>query len=152
MNRSLISVAVASLLSCASHTALPVTGRAKKNLILNTTPVANYWKPLDTKQRTVALLNQLFNSDISSRSMILMINNHSECDMVLDIFGSKTYSLPISAKKSESIILEHGNYQLNSQVCESPYRTFRTFTENTQLNIKYQYISFIDSTALKKAH
>lgn len=146
-----MSLAAASLLSCASSTVMPVAGSGKKEVILNSSHMANYRKPLDLRDRTVALLNQLFNSDISNRNMILIINNHSECDLVMDVFGSRTYSLPISAKHSESIILEHGNYQLNSQVCEAPYKTFRTFTENTQLNIKYQYIPFSDSTALTKA-
>ncbi|WP_333853679.1 DUF6759 domain-containing protein [Epilithonimonas sp.] len=98
-------------------------------------------KKLNLEQKAVSLLNHLFNTDQANKGMVLMISNESDCDFTMDISGNNHYILPVKAKKSESIVVEKGEYEIKSQVCQSQYKVYKTFSENTQLSIKYTVIN-----------
>lgn len=48
--------------------------------------------------KTVNVLNQMFNNDISDTNAILLVANNSDCNMILRIQGDKYYNLAVPAK------------------------------------------------------
>ncbi|MFC4162087.1 DUF6759 domain-containing protein [Epilithonimonas zeae] len=129
--------------SCATGNTMvsPVFVGKNTNVILETDLLKQAPKKLGAEEKAVTLLNQLFNSDESNKSMVLVISNESDCDFTMDISGNNHYSLPVGARKSESIVVERGEYEMKSQVCQSQYKVYKTFSENTQLSIKYTVVN-----------
>jgi len=83
---------------------------------------------------------RLFNTDSSNQKMILVINNDSDCDFTMSITGRNSYILPVAAKHTESIVLDRGGYEVKSEVCKTPYKTFKVFLDNTNLSIKHTIV------------
>lgn len=131
------------LTSCATNNAMvsPVFVGKNTNVVLETDLLKQTPKKLNLEEKAVTLLNQLFNTDESNKNMVLVISNESDCDFTMDISGNNHYSLPVAARKSESIVVERGEYEMKSQVCQSHYKVYKTFSENTQLSIKYTVIN-----------
>src|SRR6218665_637351 len=111
MNKLILLILGGCLTSCATSSVSPIL-RKNSEISLE----MNQYKPtqpkLNIEDKAVTLLNQLFNSDTSNKSMVLIINNDSDCDFTMKITGAKNYSVPVSSKKAESIILEQGNYEM----------------------------------------
>ncbi|PZU90787.1 MAG: hypothetical protein DI529_02230 [Chryseobacterium sp.] len=135
------------LTGCATTSSIsPISiGNNTSVIMMDTDMKIPILAPLNIENRAVSLLNQLFNIDAANKNMILVVSNDSDCDFTMDILGQNSYSLPVSAKKSESIVLEQGEYEIRSTVCQSPYKVFRTFSENTELNIKYSIVKIPDA-------
>ncbi|GGG55042.1 DUF6759 domain-containing protein [Epilithonimonas arachidiradicis] len=127
--------------SCASTSNIsPIFVGRNSNIILDTDQLKSAPAKLTIEDKAVNLLNQLFNTDSSNKNMVLVISNESDCDFTMDISGNNHYTLPVGAKKTESIVVEQGAYEMRSQVCNSYYRVNKTFSENTQLSIKYSVV------------
>lgn len=73
------------------------------------------------KEKTLKLLNTLFDQDISSSEMVLLIQNNSDCNMILRIQGNKYYNLAVPTHGENSIVLEKGQYSFTSNVCDTEY-------------------------------
>ena len=146
MNKSFFILAAACFLSsCATSSSLsPVNGKANKNVVLDTDYLKSIHKKLTIEDKAVNLLNQLFNTDDANNRMVLVISNDSDCDFTMDILGNSHYTLPVAARKTESIIVERGGYEMKSQVCQGQYKVYKTFSENTQLSIQYSVVTTQD--------
>lgn len=141
MNKLILLILIGCLTSCATSSVSPVLLRKNSEVSLKIDQFKPSQEKLNVEEnKTVTLLNQLFNSDESNKNMVLVINNDSDCDFTMTITGAKNYSLPVGSKKAESIILEQGDYEMTSEVCKGAYKAKKTFTENTQLNIKYNFV------------
>ena len=133
------------LTSCATSTNIsPIFVGRNSNLVLETDQLKPAPAKLSFEDKAVSLLNQLFNTDSSNKNMILVISNESDCDFTMDILGNNHYTLPVGAKKTESIVVEQGVYEMKSQVCNSYYKVNKTFSQNTQLNIKYSVVQNVN--------
>ncbi len=66
--------------------------------------------PAEHKEKTVKLLNAMFNEDISSKEVILLFKNNSDCNIVLRIQGKDFYNLAVPAKGENSIVINKGSY------------------------------------------
>lgn len=139
MNKYLLFSLAISLTSCATTSLSPVFVGNDSNVILASDPV-RLPKRLSVEQKAVMLLNQLFNTDSSNQKMILVINNDSDCDFTMSITGRNSYILPVAAKHTESIVLDRGGYEVKSEVCKTPYKTFKVFLDNTNLSIKHTIV------------
>lgn len=73
------------------------------------------------KEKTVKLLNHLFDTDISNKEAILLVQNNSDCNMIMRIQGINFYNLAVPAHGENSIILRKGEYALYSNVCDELY-------------------------------
>lgn len=140
MNKLILLILGGCLTSCATSSVSPIL-RKNSEVSMEIDQIKPSQPKLNIEDKAVNLLNQLFNSDTSNKNMVLIINNDSDCDFTMKIAGAKNYSIPVSSKKAESIILEQGDYEMTSEVCKGTYyKTKKTFTENTQLNIKYTFV------------
>lgn len=85
--------------------------------------------PEEHKQKTTQLLNAIFNQDITSDEVILLLKNNSDCNLVLEISGKKFYNLPVPAKSENSLVLNKDTYTLSGNVCDVPYKSVKEFTK-----------------------
>lgn len=73
------------------------------------------------KEKTVKLLNAMFNEDITRKEAILLFKNNSDCNIVLRIEGKDYYNLAVPAHGENFIVLNKGLYSINSNVCDMKY-------------------------------
>lgn len=82
------------------------------------------------KEKTVGLLNQLFVNDIESGNAILLIQNNSDCNMIIRIQGGKFYNLAVPAHGENSLVVEKGSYNLSSNLCDAKYSAVKDIKKN----------------------
>ncbi len=87
------------------------------------------------KEKTVQLLNQLFDNDISNKQAILLVQNNSDCNMILKIDGKEQYDLAIPSRGENSVVLNKGEYSLRGNVCEIPYSSGKSIAKNTMVRL-----------------
>ncbi|MGG5210668.1 DUF6759 domain-containing protein [Chryseobacterium sp. MIQD13] len=73
------------------------------------------------KDKTVKLLNAMFDEDITRKEAVLLFRNNSDCNIILRIEGKDFYNLAVPAHGENFIILNKGSYTLNSNVCDVRY-------------------------------
>jgi hypothetical protein len=88
------------------------------------------------KEKTINLLNTMFNEDVSSNQVILLLRNNSDCNMILRIKGEKSYDLAVPAHDENVMVLEKGRYELTSNVCDAKYNSVKDFAKSTMISIK----------------
>lgn len=88
--------------------------------------------PEDHKRKTVGLLNKLFDNDPSSKEVIVMIENKSDCDMIMRIegVGYTKFRLAIPAHNENSIVIPKGSYLFSSLVCGAQYSSQKSVQKN----------------------
>ena len=91
--------------------------------------------PAEHKEKTVKLLNAMLNEDISSKEVILLFKNNSECNIVLRIQGKDFYNLAVPAKGENSIVINKGSYTLTSHVCDVLYSSQKEIKKSIFLTI-----------------
>ncbi|SFI40236.1 DUF6759 domain-containing protein [Halpernia frigidisoli] len=87
--------------------------------------------------KTVNLLNALFNPDLKSDERIVMIQNQSDCNLILNYTGNSAGKLAISSHGEDFIIIKKGDYNLSANVCDAPYNSAKSFTENQIISLGY---------------
>lgn len=97
--------------------------------------------PTEHKEKTVNILNQFFNEDISNQNAILLIENHSKCNVIMRIKGEKNYNLAIMANGENSLVLKKGNYQLTSNVCNASFSSKKEIAKNMVVTVKQPVIT-----------
>ena len=84
--------------------------------------------PTEHKNKTVKILNSLFDNDPNSKECIIMIENKSDCNIIVRIegIGNTKYRLPVPAGGDNSIVIQKGDYLLTSIVCGAQYASQKT--------------------------
>ena len=112
-----------------------------KRLIAETSP--------EHKQKTVKLLNAMFNEDINSNEAILLFRNNSDCNMVLKISGKKFYNLAVPSHNENFIILDKDDYSISGNVCDVKYSSQKQIKKNIQVVINNpEYKKFNENSNL----
>ncbi|WP_024568855.1 DUF6759 domain-containing protein [Elizabethkingia anophelis] len=83
--------------------------------------------------KTVNVLNQMFNNDISDTNAILLVANNSDCNMILRIQGDKYYNLAVPAKGQNTLVLPQGTYKLTGSLCGATYTSTKVIQKNLSL-------------------
>ena len=83
------------------------------------------------KDKTVKILNQLFNNDVSNKEAILLLQNNSDCNMIVRLQGKDFYNLAVPAHGENSIVLKKGEYVLKSNVCDMQYSSAKRIEKST---------------------
>ena len=101
--------------------AIPDTEASEFNMLMAENPVEH-------KNKTVKILNSLFDNDPNSKECIVMIENKSDCNMIVRIegIGNTRYRLPVPAHGDNSIVVQKGDYLLSSIVCGAQYASQKT--------------------------
>lgn len=112
-----------------------------KKLIAETSP--------EHKQKTVKLLNAMFNEDINSNEAILLFRNNSDCNLVLKISGKKFYNLAVPSHNENFIILDKDDYSISGNVCDVKYSSQKQIKKNVQVVINNpEYKKFNENSNL----
>ena len=112
-----------------------------KRLIAETSP--------EHKQKTVKLLNAMFNEDTNSNEAILLFRNNSDCNMVLKISGKKFYNLAVPSHNENFIILDKDDYSISGNVCDVKYSSQKQIKKNIQVVINNpEYKKFNENSNL----
>lgn len=84
--------------------------------------------PVEHKNKTVKILNSLFDNDPNSKECIIMIENKSDCNIIVRIegIGNTKYRLPVPAHGDNSIVVTKGDYLLTSLVCGVQFASQKT--------------------------
>lgn len=79
--------------------------------------------PSEHKNKTVKILNSLFDNDPNSKECIVMIENKSDCNIIVRIegVGNTKYRLPVPAHSDNSIVVAKGDYLMTSLVCGAQF-------------------------------
>lgn len=84
--------------------------------------------PIEHKNNTVKILNSLFDNDPNSKDAIVMIENKSDCNMIMRIegVGNIKYRLAIPSNADNTIVVAKGDYLFSSLVCGAQYSSQKT--------------------------
>ena len=88
------------------------------------------------KEKTVKLLNAMFNEDISRNEAILLFKNNSDCNIVLRIEGKEFYNLAVPARAENFIVLKKDSYSLNSNICDMKYSSRKDIKKSIFVTIE----------------
>lgn len=81
--------------------------------------------------KTVQALNSLFDNDPNSKECIVMIENKSDCNIIVRIegIGYTKFRLAIPSKGENSIVIPKGDYLFTSIVCGAQYASQKTIQQ-----------------------
>ncbi len=84
--------------------------------------------PVEHQNRTVKILNSLFDNDPNSKESIVLIRNNSDCNIIVRMEGVGTtkYRLAVPAHEESSIVVNKGQYLFSSLVCGAQYASQKT--------------------------
>lgn len=89
------------------------------------------------RQKTVNLLNHLFDTDPNKKQAYVSIENHSNCDIIMLFSGKKSYTLKIKQKNQNFILIDKGHYTMSSNVCNSKYSSIKNIIKDITVSIKF---------------
>ena len=109
------------VVNAAANTAIPNSEAEEFNMLMAVSPVEH-------KNRTVKILNSLFDNDPNAKECIVMIQNKSDCNIIVRIEGVGTtrYRLAVPAQGEGSIVVEKGQYLFTRLVCGAQYASQKT--------------------------
>lgn len=84
--------------------------------------------PVEHKNKTVKILNSLFDNDPTTKECIVMIENKSDCNIIvrMESTGTIKYRLPVPAHGDNSVVVQKGDYLFTSVVCGAQYASQKT--------------------------
>lgn len=109
------------VVNAAANTAIPNAEAEEFNMLMAVSPVEH-------KNKTVKILNSLFDNDPNSKECIVLIQNKSDCNIIVRMEGVGTtkYRLAVPAQGEGSIVIEKGQYLFTSLVCGAQYASQKT--------------------------
>lgn len=106
--------------------AKPRTKSTTNKIIIDETEEFNQLMKISSSERkdkTLNALNSLFDNNSTSKELVVMIENKSDCNIIVRMEGTggKNYKLPVPSKKQNVIVLEKGAYTFTSNICGAQY-------------------------------
>ncbi|SHL51846.1 DUF6759 domain-containing protein [Chryseobacterium polytrichastri] len=105
----------------ASTTIIKDTEAEEFNLLMAVSPTEH-------KNKTVQILNSLFDNDPMSKDCIVLIQNKSDCNIIVRMegVGVTKYRLAVPAHNESSVVVNKGDYLFTSIVCGAQYASQKT--------------------------
>jgi len=119
--------------SLASNTSLKSAAPARTVNYASVGGTSKKSEPDEHGKKTAALLTHLFNNDISDKEAYVNVKNKSKCNMEMKINGKKNYNLIIPARSENYVMVDKGDYQLSTKVCDSPYITSKKIDKDIEI-------------------
>lgn len=88
------------------------------------------------QNKTEVVLQTLMETSKNKKEAVIIVENTSKCNIIFRISGQKNYNLPIPALSKGSILVEKGNYQLQSKLCDAQYLSQKAIKDNVHLILK----------------
>ncbi|WP_326981163.1 DUF6759 domain-containing protein [Chryseobacterium sp. MYb264] len=87
--------------------------------------------------KTIKLLNTLFNEDITSKEAILLYRNNSDCNIIVRIQGREIYNLAVPAHGENFTVIKKGEYILTSNVCDIQYSSKKEIRKGMLITLSH---------------
>lgn len=81
-------------------------------------------------EKTIKLLNTMFNDNANSKEAIILFRNKSDCNLIVKIQGIDFYTIAVPANGENTIVVNKGNYTLTSNVCDVLYSSNRDINKS----------------------
>lgn len=93
--------------------------------------------PVEHKHNTVKILNSLFDNDPNSKESIVLIENKSDCNIIMRIegVGNTKFRLAIPRKAQNTIVVTKGDYLFSSLVCGAQYASQKTIQKAIMVSL-----------------
>lgn len=80
--------------------------------------------------KTVNMLNQMFNTDVSSKDALIIVTNNSDCNLILRIQGKSFFNLAVPAKGENSVVIPYDTYVFSGHLCDATYTSTKIIKKN----------------------
>ncbi len=80
-------------------------------------------------------LDLLLNGSPMDNHVSLLINNNSNCDIIVRFAGDSTYNVPVRKNFRNFVVLEKGNYTVTSNLCFTRYAVRKTLMDSSTLTL-----------------
>ena len=90
---------------------------------------------IDKNQRSAAVINQLLNDQPKDKIAAVVLENKTNCNIIVRISGAKNYILPIYKNDKNFLIVDKGNYIFNSNFCNSKYYKQKNISESVTITL-----------------
>ncbi len=109
------------VVNTTANAAIPNAEAEEFNMLMAVSPVEH-------QNRTVKILNSLFDNDPNAKESIVLIQNKSDCNIIVRMegVGNTKYRLAVPAHGDGSIVIEKGQYLFTSLVCGAQYASQKT--------------------------
>ncbi|AZB23762.1 hypothetical protein EG339_03545 [Chryseobacterium bernardetii] len=109
------------VVNTTANAAIPNAEAEEFNMLMNVSPIEH-------QNKTVKILNSLFDNDPNAKECIVLIQNQSDCNIIVRMegVGNTKYRLAVPAHKDNSIVVEKGQYLFTSLVCGAQYASQKT--------------------------
>ena len=95
---------------------------------------------IDRRSRSAAAINHFVNDSGNSATAALLIENDTNCDIILRIKGNQSYRLPIPKKGKNYLVVPKGTYSFQSKFCNSRYNTSKIIDESLTIKLSETYL------------
>lgn len=102
------------------------------------------------KEKTVKLLNAMFNEDITRKEAILLFKNNSDCNIVLRVEGKDYYNLAVPAHGENFIVINKGSYTLSSNICDIKYFSQKDIKKSIFVTVDSPKTAETENSTIKK--
>ena len=85
---------------------------------------------VDKAKKTENTLNSFLDSSKKKNDAVIYVQNKSNCNIIVRITGNRTYNLPVPARGENSIVVEKGEYDVKSNICDAQYVSHKQVKEN----------------------
>ena len=90
---------------------------------------------IDKNQRSAAVVSQLINDSPTDKVAAIVIENTTNCNIIVRISGAKNYLLPIYKNDKNFLIIDKGNYTFSSNFCRAKYYTQKSISESLTITL-----------------
>lgn len=86
-------------------------------------------------QRTVEVLNHLFNNNPNKKEAYVLIKNTSDCNLIVKLEGKKFYNLDVPKKGENYIMVPKGSYKVTTMICNARYTSVKNVTQDIEIDL-----------------
>ncbi|MBW8359325.1 MAG: hypothetical protein K0M63_05925 [Weeksellaceae bacterium] len=90
---------------------------------------------INKQETTAESVDLLLNENPVDNRISLLVNNNTDCNIILRFSGDQSYSLPIRKNFRNFIVIEKGNYSVGANLCNSRYVSSKTLTQSINITI-----------------
>lgn len=115
------NVYITNTAATSTTTAIADTEAEEFNMLMSVSPTEH-------KNKTVQILNSLFDNDPMSKECIVLIENKSDCNIIVRMegIGTTKYRLAVPSHNESSVVVTKGDYLFTSIVCGAQYASQKT--------------------------
>lgn len=137
MKNILFLFLVLSMLSCETYNSVPknVPRQTAEQMEKQEFDTLMKQDSINKHQAAAESLDVLLNENPNDKRVSLIINNNSNCNIILRFAGEKFYNLPIYKNNKNFIVVDKGTYSLGANLCNSRFSATKTFEDSATMTL-----------------